>query len=312
MNSRQHLYVNDEPTVEVDFRHCHPAMLYALRGLAVPEDPYTVPSKLTRGVEVSRDVYKTVSMCVLNATSPKGACSAITKELAKNGLVLPEGIAPKHVRDAYVKHHAPVAGDFYKGNWRLMYLDSQIAERVLLAMTAAGIPCFAIHDSFVVPASAEELLAQVMTAAWTDLLGQAPRLKRIAGAVRLQEATNGPSLDEATTTPCAMAVEAPARLDNIELPPSLDCLGRGKTRAKVKSAIEKTLAAGVTSESIGDAIECELIRGDGLKPWELGIRLMGAFSRLRDPARRGFWVELPTNSFEIDDSSHFDGWVMAH
>lgn len=37
---RPHITINGKPMVEYDYSGLHPAILYAERGLAVPEDPY--------------------------------------------------------------------------------------------------------------------------------------------------------------------------------------------------------------------------------------------------------------------------------
>lgn len=41
--SRLHLYINGEPTAEVDYKGLHPALLYQRIGLETPTDPYDIP-----------------------------------------------------------------------------------------------------------------------------------------------------------------------------------------------------------------------------------------------------------------------------
>lgn len=60
-------------------------------------------------------------------------------------------------------HHAPVAHWFGRERGLdLQYLDSRIAEGVMLEMDELGVPALPVHDSFIVPQSAATALREAM------------------------------------------------------------------------------------------------------------------------------------------------------
>ena len=60
------------------------------------------------------------------------------------------------------KHHA-IEDAFYSGQGlRLQYIDSQLAEQVMLHFANKGVPVLPVHDSFIVAAQHEQELVAVM------------------------------------------------------------------------------------------------------------------------------------------------------
>ena len=60
------------------------------------------------------------------------------------------------------KHHA-IADAFYSGQGlRLQYIDSQLAERVMLHFANKGVPVLPVHDSFIIAAQHQQELVTVM------------------------------------------------------------------------------------------------------------------------------------------------------
>jgi hypothetical protein len=78
------------------------------------------------------------------------------------------------------RHHSPLHRLFYTGEGlRLHYVDSQIAERVLLHFAARDIVCLPIHDSFIVQRKHSDELAMVMRAVYKAEVGFEPKIKRV-------------------------------------------------------------------------------------------------------------------------------------
>ena len=59
-----------------------------------------------------------------------------------------------------------------KEGLKRMFTESRIAERVMLHLAAMDIPVLPVHDSFIVPASAFEVLGDVMRSSYHDVTGQ--------------------------------------------------------------------------------------------------------------------------------------------
>ena len=68
--------------------------------------------------------------------------------------------------------HAPIAQHFYTGvGLHLQRIDSDIAEKVILAFIALDVPILPLHDSFLVHNGYEGELPTVMNAASVDVIG---------------------------------------------------------------------------------------------------------------------------------------------
>jgi hypothetical protein len=82
--------------------------------------------------------------------------------------------------------HAPIAQHFYTGvGLRLQRIDSDIAEKVMLAFIQMNAPILPLHDSFLVHNGYEGELPTVMNAASVDVIGiplnAAPKKKTTSG-----------------------------------------------------------------------------------------------------------------------------------
>lgn len=165
---RLNLRLDGEAVVEVDYVAHHPRLLHALEGCPLPldVDPYNIP-----GLE--RSVVKLAVQCLFNSTP--GQRLRLPQEALQD---LPQGITSAEVFKAVKKAFAPIARHFKTGAWaKLQYLDSELAEAILLALDAQGIPCLPVHDSFIVKVSDGEALKRVMVEEYQRMVGHAPALK---------------------------------------------------------------------------------------------------------------------------------------
>jgi hypothetical protein len=153
---RRLLGINGDPTVEVDFKAMHIAMLYQEAGKPMYGDPYDLEGW-------PRDQAKLALLIVINAPSTTKAVQALADALRKRDIGDPFRTAQALVR-AVKARHPDIAHAFASdAGIRLMRRDSDIAERVMLeALHATGVVPLCIHDGFVVPSHHEGTLREAM------------------------------------------------------------------------------------------------------------------------------------------------------
>lgn len=169
---RKYITINDELTVEIDYKAHHIRILYAREGLEYKGDPYLLTPSTTKD---ERRFLKTALLTILNADSQGAARQALYLELTKGELNDCQGVHPGNfikIMGDFCDKHLAIKHHFYTGVGRkLQYLDSGIAEAVLLHFTKKGIPVLPVHDSFIISHKYEEELGTVMLDAYLDKIG---------------------------------------------------------------------------------------------------------------------------------------------
>jgi len=156
---RKFIEINHKNTVELDYSGHHFRILYAREKLVAPADPYDIPS-------FNRGDLKLVGVIMLNASDRVDAINT-----ARYNRKVKQA---KELVDALEKHHAPISHHFYTGVGReLQRLDSDIAEEVMLKMLKRGATVLPVHDSFIVRASYDVELEEIMTEAFEGRYGKA-------------------------------------------------------------------------------------------------------------------------------------------
>jgi hypothetical protein len=172
---RQHILLNGEPVVELGFSALHIRMLYHMEGIDYRDDPYR--AICDRPDE--RKIYKLVQLIAITAEDESAAIKAIRDQLRKNGVW--EELTDERIleRLGRFKEGHPAIGKFLNTGigLRLQNLDGKITDRVLTAMTQEGIPCLPVHDSYIVPRPHRELLDEVMSEAYEEVMGFQPVIK---------------------------------------------------------------------------------------------------------------------------------------
>ena len=74
--------INGAPTVEVDYSGYHPRILYALKNLSLPEDPYRLDDYPDS--DSMRKFLKPFLLMIINAKSPNAAMEGIRGENYKS------------------------------------------------------------------------------------------------------------------------------------------------------------------------------------------------------------------------------------
>ena len=140
------IYINDKPTLEVDFKAFHPNLLSNELGVKLSGDPYdlgklVLPDVIKTGEE-QRDYVKLLVLMGINADSDKKAYKAFRDSDRKDklGQSLTD-IKLGALLDAFIDKHPQFKGVLNTGQaLRLMNIDSQIANMVLDHFTNKDIP----------------------------------------------------------------------------------------------------------------------------------------------------------------------------
>jgi len=171
---RRHIRINNEPTVELDYSSLHPNILAVEAGLDPIDDIYTLGYQVNDQFNQSQQrlILKGLILNLLNAESYKAAYGAFRYDQ-------PTGHPFKTLKrkqfDNYVK--AIVNKHPYLENSlgddqgvRLMYLDSQIVEQIIILATTNNIPILTVHDSVICRERDEESLRSFMKIATYKIL----------------------------------------------------------------------------------------------------------------------------------------------
>lgn len=175
---RRYIVINGNPTVEIDYRGIHIALLYAIKGIdyyAEDEyaDPYTVEGW-------NRDDVKLLLQIVLN-TSKKNVIPAFRDAMQEEGFEPYPAEDLEQLISKFEEMHAPIVEYFYEGlGVYLQNLDAKIAEGVLMNCMQVGerdeqgiirkFPALPVHDSFIVEARHKTLLENAMTTAASEAI----------------------------------------------------------------------------------------------------------------------------------------------
>ena len=162
------IYINDQPTLEVDFKAFHPNLLSNELGVKLSGDPYdlgelVLPYVITTNEE-QREYIKLLVLMGINADSDKKAYKAFRNSDRKDklGQSLTD-IQLGLLLDAFIGKHPQFKGVLNTGQaLRLMNIDSQIANMVLDYFTNKNIPVLCIHDSFIIQYDKEPELRRIL------------------------------------------------------------------------------------------------------------------------------------------------------
>ena len=133
-----------------------------------PGDAYTIEG-------YDRNAIKLTALVTLNG----GTVAGIRKKLLDEGMTT-WAKRSGELLDAFITKHEAISDLMGEDNigLRLQNLDSAIAERVLLEMTARDAVALGWHDSFIVRASRSDELVEVMQNAYRDVTGKEPPVIR--------------------------------------------------------------------------------------------------------------------------------------
>tara|TARA_B110000503_G_C7120132_1_gene402114 strand:- start:180 stop:1727 length:1548 start_codon:yes stop_codon:yes gene_type:complete len=178
---RSQIYVNGGATVEADYSGLHISLLYGLKGVQPPDDPYTLAYSL-KGFD-KREQRQVVKGLVLKAINAKTQLSAFKsfkyravdgtkeKDLEEEDL--------QEILNAFCDEHPLLKGDIGADRGvSLMKLDAEIAMNVVNHFTEQGLPVLSVHDSFIIHCEKSIELKEVMDKAVSDAVGYKVNIKQ--------------------------------------------------------------------------------------------------------------------------------------
>ncbi|AWW46752.1 hypothetical protein DPM18_07990 [Polynucleobacter paneuropaeus] len=176
---RRYITINGLPTVEVDYSELHPRMMYRDANLPLPEgDLYDlglryVDKEYDKDIEPyksKRKVIKTYINAMINDDRGNFKLNhRQIKTMEMNTASLGALVIEKHpiIKDIKGKGHG----------LRYQFIDSQIAEKVMMKLMSQGILCLPVHDSFICQEHHLTKLQLAMSEAYEEVLGIVPQLK---------------------------------------------------------------------------------------------------------------------------------------
>ncbi len=172
---RRRIRINGQPTCELDYSGLHINLLYCMAGQNPPlGDVYTLA-----GLDSTiRPLLKAILLISINAKNEASAVRAVMGHPANAQHRLGYKEIQALMRD-FIQRHDPIRRFFNTGiGINLQFIDSCLAERVLLTLAKKGIVAVPIHDSFVCQAAHEQDLRDAMNQAFIDRFGSTIRIDR--------------------------------------------------------------------------------------------------------------------------------------
>jgi len=169
---RKRVTINGYRTIEFDYSGLACAMLYAKEGLSLPSDPYDVGLNYAGSDDPRRKIVKRYLNAILNDESGRFRLEPV--ELEKLGL------SQQELHQRIIKLHRPVEKHLNSGiGVELQFLDSHIAEKIMLRLLIVNEACLPIHDSFIVRVEATLELVSAMKQEFFALFKQEIDLKAV-------------------------------------------------------------------------------------------------------------------------------------
>jgi len=178
---RPFITINGLPTVELDYSEIHPRMMYLEANLSPPEgDLYDIGLHFD-GIPYDKDIepYKSkrkVIKTYINAliNDDRGNYKLSSEQIETLGMNTAQ------LEAAVLKKHPIINNIKGKGHGlRYQFIDSQIAEKVMMKLLDKDILCLPVHDSFICQERHLSQLKKVMKQSYKEVLGIMPKLKDI-------------------------------------------------------------------------------------------------------------------------------------
>ncbi len=174
---RSKIFIDDQPTIEVDFKGLHVAMLYAKAGKDMLIDPYAVSNTGFQyyPTELVRNLVKKLVLTAINAKGKTSAFSAFRDGFSSDhlGRTITNNKL-EDLLDIFIERNPLLADQLFMDQGiHLMYLDSQITAQVHRHFTEKRIPILSVHDSYIIDHMKVAELRDVMAEASKAVMGRA-------------------------------------------------------------------------------------------------------------------------------------------
>lgn len=176
---RQHIRIDNQPTVELDYSACHPRMLYHGLGLEPPENPYDIPEFANREQQEGREpgtykpFIKWLTQILING---RGRPDLVSVPL---DVVVPSDLSLLECTKIVERSHTRIATAFRSGaGLSLMRAESDIALSIMTQARQGGWLALPIHDSFVAQVAKADELRELMEKEYKARVGGEPMVRK--------------------------------------------------------------------------------------------------------------------------------------
>ena len=164
---RTHITIDGHRTSEVDFSSVCLRIVYARKGISIDpkEDLYDIGLPEKQGAPGQRrQLVKTYINAIMNDEEE-------TFRLEKEEL-RQLGLTHENLHSLVLKRHDPIKKELIAGiGLKTQFIDSRIAETIMLTMMNLGVLVLPIHDSFIVKDTHQKLLENIMLESFKKITG---------------------------------------------------------------------------------------------------------------------------------------------
>ncbi len=143
---RNFLFINENPTSEIDFPSSHVNVLYMLE-TGQPYDRFRDAYNVeVGGLPVDRSTVKKLVTIALNSSSPKGFANAVSRNVGT-------GLKPMQILRAFLEKHSTIAQHYLQGFEHgnlVQFYESELMMNIIRAFTKINIPVLTIYDSVII------------------------------------------------------------------------------------------------------------------------------------------------------------------
>lgn len=182
---RRSIHINEEETVELDFKAMLPTLAYARTEVTLEGNPYELAG-------YSRKLVKKALLICLNAATRQAARKAIFSEVSKMyedeyNERLPALVTSSLIEELERKHWL-IKHLFFTQAWQaLSFQESEIMSEIITHCIHFKKPVLPIHDGLVCRAVDQDFFAEVMSESFASHAYERPRIMMVDSAGRESE-----------------------------------------------------------------------------------------------------------------------------
>lgn len=174
---RKQISINNMPTVEVDYKGLHVAILSAQRGIEDnPKDRYELGEQILPqfNLKQQRAIVKLLVLTAINAKTETATFQAFRNDQPTGSLEKKlTNVELSKLLEAFLSKNPHLRDDLCTDKGiKLMYIDSQITEQIIKEFVDNNYPILSVHDSYIVETDRVDFLRDAMSKATIRLVGR--------------------------------------------------------------------------------------------------------------------------------------------